>query len=228
MTETAEISLKGPLMKTLVLATRNRKKEKELVDLLAGLGWEVRCLADFPDAPDVVEDGATFLENARKKAVETSLFTHTLALADDSGLAVDALGGAPGVYSARYAAAEGKPNTDEENRLRLLREMEGVPPEKRTGRFICAAAIASEGKVLFETEQTVHGLITCEPRGTGGFGYDPLFFYPPFGATFAEVPIERKHAVSHRGKALAEVRRFLMGDCGLRIVDLPSEDNRQR
>ncbi|HQP97958.1 MAG TPA: RdgB/HAM1 family non-canonical purine NTP pyrophosphatase [bacterium] len=216
-------------MKTLVLATRNRKKEKELVDLLAGLGWEVRCLADFLDAPDVVEDGETFLENARKKAIEVSRYTQGIALADDSGLAVDALGGAPGVYSARYAAAvEGNSATDEENRLRLLREMEGVPQEKRTGRFICAAVIACEGKVIFETEQSVEGVITSKPRGSGGFGYDPLFFYPPFGATFAEVPIEQKHAVSHRGKALAEVRMFLVEDCGLRIVDLPSEDNRQR
>ncbi|MFH1741938.1 MAG: RdgB/HAM1 family non-canonical purine NTP pyrophosphatase [bacterium] len=197
------------MSRVLVVATRNRKKEQELRDLLADLGWEVRCLAEMPEIPEVVEDGETFLENARKKAMEVSHATHLLALADDSGLVADALGGAPGVYSARYATSESSTDADQENYLRVLREMESVPEEKRTARFVCAAVVAQDGKVVFETEQAVEGLLTREPRGSGGFGYDPIFFYPPFNATFGEVPIEQKHRVSHRSKALAAVREFL-------------------
>ncbi len=194
--------------KTLVIATRNRKKEKELNELLGGSGWEIRSLADWPEVPEVLEDGNTFLENARKKAIEVSTATGETALADDSGLAVDALDGAPGIYSARYSATEGKLATDQGNIERLLQELKDVPDENRTARFVCAVVIAEKGEVLFETEQTVEGMITHEPRGTGGFGYDPVFFYPPFNATFGEVPIEEKHTVSHRSKALGEVKKW--------------------
>jgi len=197
--------------RTLVIATRNRKKEKELRELIQGSCWEIRSLADRPDVPEVIEDGHTFRENARKKAVEVSLATGETALADDSGLVVDALGGAPGVYSARYAATEDQPATDWGNMQRLLDEMNDVPDEKRTARFVCAAVVAEQGKVIFETEQTVEGLITREPRGSGGFGYDPVFFYPPFNATFGQVPIEEKHKVSHRSKALAAVKEWAEG-----------------
>lgn len=196
-------------MSVLVIATRNRKKERELRDLLCDSGWEVRSLVEMPGVPEVIEDGKTFPDNARKKAIEVSLATRFVTLADDSGLVVDALGGAPGVYSARYAAREGQPVSDRANCECLLRALEGVPEGKRKARFVCAAVIAREGKVVFETEQTVEGVIALQPRGSGGFGYDPVFFYPPFGATFGEVPLEQKHAVSHRSKALAAVCRFL-------------------
>ena len=196
-------------MSVLVLATRNRKKEQELKDLLGDSGWEVRSLVEMPGVPEIIEDGQTFLDNARKKAIHVSLATHCMALADDSGLAVEALGGAPGVYSARYAVLKGRPVSDQENCDCVLRELEGVPEGKRKARFICAAVIAREGKVVFETEHAVEGVITREPRGSGGFGYDPIFMYPPFGATFGEMPREWKHSVSHRSKALAAVWRFL-------------------
>jgi XTP/dITP diphosphohydrolase len=196
-------------MNVLVVATRNRKKERELRDLLVGSGWEVRSLAEMPGTPEVVEDGNTFLENARKKAIEVSLATHFVTLADDSGLEVDALGGAPGVCSARYAALKGQPASDEANCQCVLREMQGIPDDNRMARFVCAAVIAEEGNVVFETVQTVDGMIAREPRGSGGFGYDPIFFYPPFGSTFGEVSLDQKHAVSHRSKALAAVCRFL-------------------
>ncbi len=194
-------------MQTIVLATRNAKKRKELEDLLDSPEYQILTLEDFPDCPEVVEDGDTFLANARKKAVEVSQFTNLPAVADDSGLAVDALNGAPGIYSARYARGEG--STDEENNQALLKALENVPDAERTAHYVCAVAFAEKGQTRFETEGTVEGLILREYRGDGGFGYDPLFYFPPFQATFAEVPIERKHAVSHRGKAMREFAAFL-------------------
>jgi XTP/dITP diphosphohydrolase len=154
-----------------------------------------------------VEDGETFLENARKKALHYAAFTGLLTLADDSGLAVDALAGLPGVYSARYAHGEG--SSDEENLNKVLKEISKIPDAQRQARFICAAAVAAPEKVIFETEQSVEGEITMEPAGEGGFGYDPIFYYPPFGKTLAQVSAEEKHAVSHRGKAMREVAAFL-------------------
>ncbi len=191
---------------TILLATRNPKKQSELEELLSGLGWNVVTLRDFPDSPEVEETGKTFVENAILKAVAASTHSGLLALADDSGLAVDALDGGPGIYSARYA--KGEDSTDEENLQKVLDELEGVPAEKRSGRFVCAAVLAQGDEVMFATEQCVEGFIADSPSGEGGFGYDPIFFYPPFGKTFAEVPIEEKHAVSHRGQALAEVKIF--------------------
>lgn len=192
---------------TLLIATRNAKKQRELEELLAPLGWMVKTLNDFPDSPDVVEDGDTFMANAEKKAIAASLHSGLLTLADDSGLAVDALDGRPGVYSARYA--RGEDSTDEENLHKVLEEMTGVSDEKRTARFVCAAALANGSEIVFGTEQAVEGVLTNEPKGNGGFGYDPIFFYPPFGRTFAESPIEDKHSVSHRGQALARVIEYL-------------------
>lgn len=194
-------------MENLVLATRNKKKRAELEGLVDRNCWGILTLDDFPDCPDVVEDGETFIENARKKALAVSRFTDKLAVADDSGIAVDALDGAPGIYSARFARGEG--STDEDNNQALLKALENTPDEKRTARYVCAVVLAVEEDILFETEQTVEGQILREHRGQGGFGYDPLFYYPPFGATFAEVPIERKHTVSHRGKAMRELAAFL-------------------
>lgn len=195
------------MSKTLLIATRNQKKQKELQELLSEIGWNVVTLCDYPDSPDVEENGETFLANAELKAVAASQHTGLLTLADDSGLAVDALDGRPGIYSARYA--KGEASTDEENLQKVLDEMQGVPVERRMARFVCAAVLAQGEKVVFSTEQNVEGFLTESPGGDGGFGYDPIFYYPPFGKTFAEVPIEEKHSVSHRGQALAEVKAFL-------------------
>ena len=192
---------------TLVLATRNTKKQKELQELVENLGFRILTLRDFPDCPEVVEDGNTFLENAQKKALAVANHTHCLALADDSGLEVVALGGKPGVYSARYA--RGEESTDDENLQKVLKELSDIPTASRTGRFVCAAVLAMENQVLFSTRQTVEGIITTESQGEGGFGYDPIFYYPPYGKTLAEVSSEEKHAVSHRGKAMREVMEFL-------------------
>jgi XTP/dITP diphosphohydrolase len=195
------------MIKTLLIATGNQKKRTEMEELTSDLGWEIKTLRDFPPLPDVVEDGTTFVENARKKAVHYANLTGFLTLADDSGLVVDALGGRPGIYSARYAAGEG--SSDAANLLKVLDEMADVPEPERTARFVCAAVVASTEAVLFETQQTVEGLLLYQPIGDGGFGYDPIFYYPPFLQTFAEIPSAQKHTVSHRGKALRDVSRFL-------------------
>lgn len=199
------------MTKPLLIATRNEKKQQELQTLIQPLGWRVLTLRDFPDCPDVEEDGLTFEANAGKKAVAASLYSGLLTLADDSGLEVDAMNGRPGVYSARYARGEG--STDEENLLKVLEEMQGVPENRRTARFVCAAAVALKEDILFSTRGTVEGILTTAPRGEGGFGYDPIFYYPPFGKTLAEVPSSDKHTVSHRGKALAQVIEFLRERC---------------
>jgi XTP/dITP diphosphohydrolase len=195
------------MTKTLLIATGNEKKRIEMEALMSGIGWEIKTLRDFLDCPEAVEDGATFMENAHKKALHYAGITGLLTLADDSGLAVDALDGRPGVYSARYAQGEG--SDDEANLQKVLRDVSGVPAELRTARFICAAALAQADGVVFETQQSVEGVLTEEKLGDAGFGYDPIFYYPPFGKTFAEVPAEAKHGVSHRGKALREVVSFL-------------------
>jgi XTP/dITP diphosphohydrolase len=192
----------------LVLATRNPGKVRELSQLLSPLGYEVLSLEHFPGVPEVVEDGATFKDNAVKKATAVARHTGQLALADDSGLEVDYLGGAPGVRSARFA---GEGHDDRANNEKLLRLLAGVPPEKRTARFRCVVAVATpEGKVL-TTEGTCEGIIAEEPRGEGGFGYDPLFYVPSCGKTFAELDPEVKNRISHRGRALALMREILAG-----------------
>lgn len=194
-------------MPQLLVATRNLKKQRELDELLANLNWDVLSLRDFPGCPEAVEDGETFIENAAIKAKVASQHSGLIALADDSGLEVDALGGKPGVYSARYARGEG--STDEENLIQVLQELKDVPPEERTGRFVCAVVIAQGAEILFQTRATVEGVITKAPRGKGGFGYDPIFYYPPFGKTLAEVTPDEKHGVSHRGQALRQSVNFL-------------------
>jgi XTP/dITP diphosphohydrolase len=192
---------------SIVLATRNLKKQKEMQQLVENIGRQVLTLREFPDCPEVIEDQDSFLGNSEKKAIEVSQFTGCLTIADDSGLEVDALNGDPGVYSARYA--NGEDSTDEENLQKVLQELIGVPNEKRTARFVCATALAQDGKVLFTTCQTVEGIITLEKHGDGGFGYDPIFYYPPYGKTLAQVDAEDKHAISHRGKAMRQVLEFL-------------------
>lgn len=192
----------------LVLATRNPGKVRELSQMLAPLGYEVVSLDRYPGVPEIVEDGATFKDNAVKKAATVARHTGRLALADDSGLEVDYLGGAPGVYSARFA---GEGHNDRANNEKLLNLLSGVPAEKRSARFRCVVAVATPDGRVFTAEGTCEGVITTEPRGEGGFGYDPLFLVPEYGKTFGELEPAVKNRISHRGRALALAREILAG-----------------
>jgi XTP/dITP diphosphohydrolase len=190
----------------LVLATRNRKKLRELQQILEGLPIELRTVEEFPGVPEVEESGTTFEENAVLKARAVAAATGHWSLADDSGLEVDALGGRPGVYSARYAGPDA---TDERNRRRLLEALEGVPLPARTARFVAVVALSSpEGEVICRRGEC-EGRIILEERGTGGFGYDPIFLIDALNQTMAELAPEVKHGLSHRGKALAALREEL-------------------
>jgi len=190
----------------LLVASGNAKKLKELQEILADLPIEMMSLKDFPDVGEVVEDGETFRENASKKALGFAKQTGCLTLADDSGITVDHLKGEPGIYSARYAGPE---RDDQKNCDKLLAALKGVPQEKRGAQFRCAIALATPEKVVAICEEHVAGRITETMSGSGGFGYDPLFFYPEFGTTFAEVPAQKKHTISHRGKALVNMKGLL-------------------
>ncbi len=197
-----------PKRQVLVLATRNEGKVRELKALLAGLPLEIKSLKDFPEAPEVLESGETFFDNAFQKAREIAKALNTLALADDSGLEVDALGGRPGVFSARYA---GPKATDEENYLKLLEDLKDTPPEKRTARFRCVIVVYHPLGHWIKAEGTWEGLITKSPRGKQGFGYDPVFLIPELGKTAAEIPAELKNKLSHRAKAMAQLQEMLPG-----------------
>ena len=190
----------------LVLASQNPGKLAEMSQLLDGLPFRILDAADVGIREGPEETGRTFLENAAQKALYYSRLSGRLAVADDSGLSVDALGGSPGLYSSRFA---GVGATDEERNRFLLEKLRGVPDEKRGARFTSAVAVARDGRVIFEAMETVDGRIAGQPRGANGFGYDPLFFYPPFGKTFGEAPRAEKDRVSHRGKAFARLREFL-------------------
>ena len=189
----------------LLVATGNPGKCREMRRLLSDLPVRILTLDDFPDAPEVIEDRETLEGNAAKKAAENAQFCGLHAVADDSGIFVDALDGGPGVRSARYA--DGEPTTD--NLCgKLLREMKGVPEEQRTAHFRCSIAMADpEGHTVLRAEGRCDGVITHEMAGEGGFGYDPVFYYEPAGRTFAQMAPEEKNAVSHRGRALREFRR---------------------
>jgi XTP/dITP diphosphohydrolase len=184
----------------IVLATRNAGKTAEIRDLLDGFAVTIRNLDDFGPIPEVVEDGATFEENAYKKASQTARVLGLPALADDSGLAVVALGGAPGVYSARYAGAGA---ADADLWGKLLREMKGQ--RDRRAAFHCVLSLAVPTGPALTYEARCEGEIAQAPRGDGGFGYDPVFYYPPLGKTFGELTIAEKAGVSHRGLALSEM-----------------------
>lgn len=190
----------------LVLATRNAGKVRELQRLLQGTDVEVLSLAEFPGAPEVKETGRTFAENALLKARSAATYTGLVALADDSGLEVDALGGRPGVYSARFA---GPLASDEDNNRKLLALMQGVEGAARTARFHSAVAIASPDGRDRVVEGSCEGVLLDAPRGRDGFGYDPLFLVPELGMTFAELPMEEKNRISHRGQALRKALREL-------------------
>jgi len=190
----------------LLLGSSNAGKLREMRQLLTGLPYRVLGPADvgLRDAP--AETGTTFLENAILKARHYAEKSGYLTVADDSGLSVDALGGGPGLYSSRFG---GEGATDDERNRLLLERLRGVPPEKRGARFTSAVAAAEDGSVLFQAEESVDGRIVDPPRGPHGFGYDPVFFYEPFGKTFGEVEGADKDRVSHRGKSFARLREFL-------------------
>jgi len=197
--------------RTVLLATSNPGKLRDFAGAAAPYGITVANIPHFSSLPQVVEDGTTFEENARNKAESYSLAVPgELVLADDSGLEIDAIGGAPGVLSARYAADEphtAECNTDDEsNNARVLRELKGVPKQERTARFVCAIAAARDGRTLHTFRGTAEGVILDAPRGQGGFGYDPLFYFPLIGKTFAQLSAEEKARYSHRGAAF---RAFL-------------------
>jgi len=199
------------MRRKILIATTNPGKLRDFAGAAAVHGIEVAGIPDFSSLPPVVEDGQAFEENARKKAQEYSRCAPgEIVVADDSGLEIDALGGAPGVHSARYAADQphlADANTDdEENNLRVLRELKGVSPEKRTGRFVCILAAARDGQTLATFRGVAEGIILDAPRGSNGFGYDPLFFFPQIRKTFAELSAEEKSKFSHRGSAF---RQFL-------------------
>jgi XTP/dITP diphosphohydrolase len=194
------------LIKELVLATRNPDKGRELEALLKDLGIRIRTLAEFPDAPEVEEDGETCEANATKKAVAVARYTKLPAAADDTGLMVEALGGRPGVHAARYA---GDGATYEDNWKKLLRELAGVPQERRRARFVTVAAVADPKGNVSVVRGVLDGLIAEEPAGTQGFGYDPVFFVPELGKTLAQLTPDEKNRVSHRAKAFAQVRELL-------------------
>jgi XTP/dITP diphosphohydrolase len=200
-------------MKRVLIATSNAGKLRDFAGAASVLGIEIASLPGFASLPLAIEDGVTFEENARKKAAYYSRFAGgEIVLADDSGLEVDALGGAPGVHSARYAAEEphkADSNTDDDqNNARLLQELSGVPAKKRTGRFVCVIAAACDGEILGVFYGKAEGLILDTPRGTNGFGYDPLFFFPQIQKTFAELTAQEKSAYSHRGTAFREFMQW--------------------
>lgn len=193
-------------MLTVYLASTNPGKLREFRQAARTRGIEVEIVPDIENLPPCIEDGSTFEENACKKALHYSRWTDSPVFTDDSGLCVDALGSRPGVFSARYAG----PQTDDEaNNRKLLNDLAGIPASKRSAHYVCVIALAHRGKILTIVEGKANGLIQNEPRGTGGFGYDPYFFYPPLNRTFAELSMEEKFAVSHRGEAFRKLLDYL-------------------
>lgn len=191
----------------LLIATRNRGKLKEIQQLLKGRDIVVKGLEAYDGLPEVVEDGDTFEANARKKAATMARLTGCLALADDSGLTVRALGGKPGIFSARYA---GEKATDADNNRKLLNDMADVPVGQRQAAFHCVMALCSPSGDCRLFEGRLDGEILLQPRGEGGFGYDPLFMVPSYGCTLAELPLDVKNRISHRGLALKKLIDHLL------------------
>ena len=189
-----------------MLATTNPGKIREIRHVLDGSGLELRTLSDYPLIPEPEETGTTFVENARLKARYYAAHTGELTVAEDSGLVIDGLDGEPGVNSARYLGADtGYP----ERFAHIFRELDRRGQRDSPAHFICALVLARSNQIVFEAEGRVEGRIAPEPRGTNGFGYDPIFYYPPYGRTLAEVDNDRKLAVAHRGRAFRQLREFL-------------------
>ena len=199
-------------METIIFATKNKGKIREINEILADMNVNVVSMEEAGITIDVVEDGKTFEENSMKKAVQVMEISGKITLADDSGLEIDYLNGEPGVYSARYLGEDTSYRIKNQN---LIDRLEGVPDEKRTARFVCViAAVLPDGGVL-TARGTVEGIIGTEERGQGGFGYDPIFYLPEYGCSTAELSMEQKNEISHRGKALREMKEKLRGALAL-------------
>ncbi|MDD8020680.1 MAG: XTP/dITP diphosphatase [Acidobacteriota bacterium] len=190
----------------LLLATTNKGKVREIKKLLPGLSFKIESLDNYPAFGRFQEKGETFEDNSRGKARFYSLKYPGIVLAEDSGLEVQVLGGKPGVFSARFS---GRQATDKKNIKKLLKLMKNLPDSRRQAKFICVAAVAYQGKILKVYKGQLLGRILPEPRGQNGFGYDPVFFYPPLKKTLAELTTEEKNAISHRGRALRKVGAYL-------------------
>jgi XTP/dITP diphosphohydrolase len=203
---------------SIIVASRNRKKVGEILELLAPFGFHIASVGEFPDAPEVDESGNTFSENAAKKAREIAQHLSAWTIGEDSGLSVDALGGAPGIYSARYSDPGA---TDERNNEKLQRELASVPPEKRTAAYTCSIALADpSGEIRVQCEDYCRGRIIGEPRGSNGFGYDPYFLIPEYHQTFGELASAVKQQISHRARAFHRfipqvVKLFANAEAGL-------------
>lgn len=202
-------------MKQLVVATKNKKKLSEIKDILKGLNLKLLSLYGYKDVPPVIENGKTFQANAIKKAVKLARFTGQLCLGEDSGLCVDALNGAPGIYSARFS---GRAKSDIQNNLKLLRLLKEVPLGKRKAHYVCAVALADKDGLIGVVEGSCTGLVAFEPKGSAGFGYDPLFYIPKYKKTFAQLGEKIKHKMSHRYHALKKAKRIIEKDIEEQVV----------
>jgi len=203
------------MKRRILLASTNPGKLAELSELLETVNEKIEwvCLKNYPDVPEIVEDGDTFGDNARKKALGYAEATGLWTIADDSGLVIDALNGSPGVYSARYAADEchssNRKDIDTANYKKVLAELKDTPDEKRTARFMCCLCLASPEKILLETEGVVEGVINRAPIGENGFGYDPIFYIPSLNKTAAQLDHQKKNLISHRGNAIRKLKPLL-------------------
>lgn len=192
----------------IVISTRNRGKAREILEILEDMkDINFLTLSEFPEVGEIEEDGESYLDNAIKKALHVATITKRIAIADDSGLEVYALGGRPGIHSARYA---GESSTDYENNRKLLEEMKDIPQSQRGAKYVCIAALATPSGEVFWEEGVCEGYIGFEMRGSMGFGYDPVFVLPS-GKTMAELEPQEKHAISHRGKAFRKLRNIIEG-----------------
>lgn len=195
--------------KEIVIATRNKKKLEEIKEITKDLKLTILSLDDFPNAPYVKEDGKTFLENAAKKALRIAKFTQKLTLGEDSGLCIDALGGAPGIYSSRFS---GRDKNDAKNNLKVLTLLKDIPLKKRAAHYVCAIALADKNGLVGQASGRCDGVIGLAIKGRQGFGYDPLFLIPKYKKTFAQLGPVIKHAMSHRFKALKKARALIQQD----------------
>ena len=206
MTFVVFVVFRDPEVPTLLVATTNPGKLREIRHILNGLPIELRTLADMPAIEEPEETGRTFAENARLKALYYEAATGLPTVAEDSGLVIDALNGEPGIHSARYLGADA---SYPQRFAHIFRELQARGQPDSPARFVCALALARQGQIVYEAEGRVEGRMAREPRGTNGFGYDPIFYYPPYGRTLAEVGDDEKLAVAHRGEAFRQLREYL-------------------
>jgi len=190
----------------LIIATKNQGKLREIRELLEDLPLKITSLSDYPDAPEIVEDGRTFAQNALKKAATIALYTGKLTMGEDSGIQVKALGNRPGITSARYSDPHA---TDEKNNSKMLRELKNVPLKKRQARYRCCVALVDKKGIIDVVSGSCGGLIAFKRSGTNGFGYDPLFLIPRYGKTFGQLDLSVKSSISHRARALKKLKKIL-------------------